>query len=66
MVKFSYIVCSTEESYDVTTLSLDEMHSSMKVHEQKMKGKKEEEQALKVMSAGKFGGRGRGGRGNGG
>jgi hypothetical protein len=57
--KFNYVVCSIEESNDVTTLSNDELQSSLLVHEQRMKGQKEhsEEQALKVSNAGR--GRGR-------
>jgi RNase H-fold protein (predicted Holliday junction resolvase) len=47
--KFNYVVCSIEESNDVTTLSIDELQSSLLVHEQRMKGQKDhsEEQALK-------------------
>ncbi|PNY03164.1 retrovirus-related Pol polyprotein from transposon TNT 1-94 [Trifolium pratense] len=57
--KFNYVTCSIEESNDVTTMSLDELQSSLIVHEQKMKGKKvnQDEQALKVFGAGR--GRGR-------
>jgi hypothetical protein len=57
--KFNYVVCSIEESNDVTALSIDELQSSLLVHEQRMKGQKEhsEEQALKVSNAGR--GRGR-------
>lgn len=63
--KFNYVVCSIEESNNVSTLSIDELQNSLLVHEQRMKGYKEEEQALKVTNAGKMEGRGRGrGRGN--
>ncbi|KAK2451463.1 putative mitochondrial protein [Trifolium repens] len=57
--KFNYVVCSIEESNDVTTLSIDELQSSLLVHEQRMKGQKEhsDEQALKMSNAGR--GRGR-------
>ncbi|KAK2357463.1 hypothetical protein QL285_094729 [Trifolium repens] len=57
--KFNYVVCSIEESNDVTALSIDELQSSLLVHEQRMKGQKEhsEEQALKVSNASR--GRGR-------
>jgi hypothetical protein len=57
--KFNYVVCSIEESNDVTTLSIDELQSSLLVHEQRMKGQKDhsDEQALKVSNAGR--GRGR-------
>lgn len=30
--KFNYVVCSFEESNDVTTLSIDELQSSLLVH----------------------------------
>jgi hypothetical protein len=60
--KFNYVVCSIEESNDVTTLSIDELQSSLIVHEQRMIGQKEsnEEQALKISNAGRGSGRGRG------
>jgi hypothetical protein len=35
--KFNYVVCSIEESNDVTTLTIDEVQSSLLVHEQRMK-----------------------------
>ncbi|MCH94588.1 retrovirus-related Pol polyprotein from transposon TNT 1-94, partial [Trifolium medium] len=59
--KFNYVVCSIEESNDVTTLTIEELQSSLLVHETRMKpGQiKDEEQALKV-SYGRGGGRGRG------
>ncbi|XP_058740872.1 uncharacterized protein LOC131613200 [Vicia villosa] len=48
--KFNYVVCSIEESNDVTTLSIDELQSSLLVHEQRMQGPRDhsEEQALKM------------------
>ncbi|MCI97870.1 retrovirus-related Pol polyprotein from transposon TNT 1-94, partial [Trifolium medium] len=51
--KFNYVVCSIEESNDVTSLSVDELQSSLLVHEQRMKGQKDhsEEQALKITNA---------------
>lgn len=58
--RFNYVVCSIEESNNVTTLTTDELQSSLLVHEQRMKGQREEEQALKVTNAGRNGGRGRG------
>lgn len=64
--KFNYVVCSIEESNDVTTLSIDELQSSLLVQEQHMKSQNQDidvEQALKV-SNGERGfvgyGRGRG------
>lgn len=49
--KFNYVVCSIEESNDVTTLSIDELQSSLLVQEQHMKSQNQDfdvEQALKV------------------
>ncbi|PNX55893.1 retrovirus-related Pol polyprotein from transposon TNT 1-94 [Trifolium pratense] len=59
--RFNHVVCSIELSSDVTTLSIDELQSSLIVHEQRVKGQqiKQEEQALKVTNGGR--GRGRGG-----
>ncbi|XP_019442326.1 PREDICTED: uncharacterized protein LOC109347051 [Lupinus angustifolius] len=48
MAKFNYVVCSIEESNDLSTLSVDELHGSLLVHEQRMKGYQEEEHVLKV------------------
>lgn len=74
--KFDYVVCSIEESKDIDALSLDELQSSLLVHEQKMnRSSSAEEQALKAStfnhslnSRGRGGGgsrgRGRGSRGN--
>ncbi|MCI81876.1 retrovirus-related Pol polyprotein from transposon TNT 1-94, partial [Trifolium medium] len=36
--RFNYVVCSIEESNDVTSLSVDELQSSLIVHEQRMRG----------------------------
>ncbi|XP_074346314.1 uncharacterized protein LOC141685084 [Apium graveolens] len=69
--KFNYIVCSIEESKDIDQLSVDELQSSLLVHEQKFRKVNGEEQALKVTSGEIIEGRGRGytrgrGRGRGG
>ncbi|XP_019414640.1 PREDICTED: uncharacterized protein LOC109326411 [Lupinus angustifolius] len=55
--KFNYVVCSIEESKDIDALSIDELQSSLIVHEQKFQRRSGEEQALKVTYEG---GRGRG------
>jgi len=58
--KFNYIVVSIEESKDIASLSVDELQSSLVVHEQKFRKKvKEEEHVLKVTQEEGFG-RGRG------
>ncbi|PNY07765.1 putative copia-type polyprotein [Trifolium pratense] len=60
--KFDYVVCSIEESNDIDTMSVDELQSSLLVHEQRMSNHIEEEQALKVThienSSSRFRGRG--------
>lgn len=58
--KFNYIVCSIEESKDIDKLLVDELQSSLIVHEQKFYKSSGEEQALKVTVEERFGGRGRG------
>jgi len=47
--KFNYVVCSIEESNDLSTLSLDELHGSLLVHEQRMQNAQLDEQVLKVV-----------------
>ncbi|KAJ1391310.1 Zinc finger, CCHC-type [Sesbania bispinosa] len=68
---FNFVVCAIEESKDIDELSLDELQSSLLVHEQKLKQPDTEEQALKASTnthsnsfRGRGRGRGRGGRGN--
>lgn len=56
--KFNYVVCSIEEAQDTSRLSIDELQSSLLVHEQRMISP-EEEQALKV-TYGESSNRGRG------
>jgi hypothetical protein len=60
--EFNYVVCSIEESNDVTTMSIDELQSSLQVHKQRIKCQQEanEEQALKISNQGRGYGRGRG------
>ncbi|KAK7259271.1 hypothetical protein RIF29_24873 [Crotalaria pallida] len=69
--KFNYVVCSIEESNDLDALTIDELQSSLLIHEQRMRPHVVEEQALKVSFGESSGGRGRGrgamrGRGRGG
>lgn len=69
--RFNYIVCSIEKSKDIDSLSVDELQSSLLVHEQKFRKSGVEEQALKVTGGERseakeedmFDGKGRG-RGN--
>lgn len=56
--KFDYVVCSIEESDNMDTMTIDELQSLL-VHEQRITGHVEEEQALKVTSD-EITGRGRG------
>jgi len=60
--RFNYMVCSIEESKDIDVLSIDELQSSLIVHEQKFQKHSGEEQALKVTSEDMFYGRGQGRR----
>lgn len=50
--KFTYVVCSIEESKDIDSLSVDALQSSLRCHEQKitrhLKGSSSNEQVLKV------------------
>jgi len=46
--KFNYVVCSIEESNDLSTMSIDELHGSLLVHKQRLNGYVQEELALKV------------------
>ncbi|KAE9605440.1 putative RNA-directed DNA polymerase [Lupinus albus] len=64
--KYNYIVCSIEESKDINEMTVDELYSSLLVHEHKIKRKEVIEQALKVTgdrsalrSSERFGDRGR-------
>ncbi|CAI9787681.1 unnamed protein product [Fraxinus pennsylvanica] len=45
--KFNYIVCAIEESKDIDAMSIDELQSSLIVHEQKFNRHSNDEQALK-------------------
>ncbi|KHN25123.1 Retrovirus-related Pol polyprotein from transposon TNT 1-94, partial [Glycine soja] len=63
--KFDYVVCSIEESKDTDTLTIDELQSSLLVHELRMTSHVEEAQALQIAHTDQHAeqGRGRGGRG---
>ena len=66
--KFMYVVVSIEESKDTETITLDELQSSLVVHEQKFKkNEKGDDKVLKVTHGRGMGFRGRGfsGRGRG-
>nr|XP_048332839.1 uncharacterized protein LOC125423226 [Ziziphus jujuba var. spinosa] len=70
-LRYDYIVCLSEESKDIDTLSLDELQSSLLVHEQKInRSTTIDEQALKASTYAQSSnsrGRGRGrGKGKGG
>lgn len=62
--KYDYVACSIQESKDIDVLSLDELQSSLLVHEQKMnRSSTFDEQALKAstfISSSNSRGRGRG------
>ncbi|XP_015075736.1 uncharacterized protein LOC107019886 [Solanum pennellii] len=61
--KFNFVVCSIEESKDIDELSIDELQSSLLVHEQKIIQQDKEEHALKATTdnpSRTSGGRGRG------
>ncbi|XP_073291061.1 uncharacterized protein [Primulina huaijiensis] len=56
--RFDYVVCSIEESNNLDILTIDELQSSLLVHEQRMNGHGGDEQALKVTYDNRVGGRG--------
>ena len=58
--KYNYIVVSIEESKDIDSLTIDELQSSLVVHEQKFHRNRGEEQAHKVSHEERYYGRGRG------
>ncbi|KAL6316965.1 hypothetical protein AAG906_024503 [Vitis piasezkii] len=61
--KYDYVVCSIEESNDLDTLSIDELQSSLLVHEHRISRHVVDEQALQVTTGAQQGGR-HGGRGH--
>ena len=56
---FNYIVCSIEESKDINCLTVDELQSSLLVHEQKFRKSRGDDQALRIYDE-RSGGRSRG------
>jgi len=46
--KFNYVVCAIEESNITSVLTIDELHGSLLVHEQRMQGMQVEEHVLKA------------------
>ncbi|XP_062173527.1 uncharacterized protein LOC133878987 [Alnus glutinosa] len=56
-LRFNYVVCSVEESNNLDTFTIDELQSSLLVHEQRMNGHGGYEQALKVTYDDRIGGR---------
>lgn len=61
---FNFVVCTIEETKDIDTMTVDELQSSLLIHEQKTRRKVNDEQVLKVEND-QVVGRGRGkGRGN--
>ncbi|KAG2404336.1 uncharacterized protein HKW66_Vig0112580 [Vigna angularis] len=46
--KFNYVVCAIEESNNINILTIDELHRSLLVHEQRMIEVQEEEHMLKA------------------
>ena len=51
---FDYVVCSIEESNNLTVMTIDKLQSNLLVYEQRLKGHKKEEQVLKVTGGEKF------------
>ncbi|XP_022958903.1 uncharacterized protein LOC111460051 [Cucurbita moschata] len=58
--KFDYIVCSIEESKGTTILTINELQSSLLVHEQLMSSHVEEDHALNITHGEQSRGRGHG------
>jgi len=44
--KFNYVVCPIEEPNNMDTMTIDELQSSLLVHEQRMMSPAEEEQVM--------------------
>lgn len=61
--RFGYVVLSVEEFNNLDILNIDELHSSLLLHEQRMNRHEGDEKALKVTYKERFGGKS-GGRGH--
>jgi len=59
-LKFDYVVCFIKESKDIDILTIDELQSSLLMHEQRMSSHIKEEQALQAIHENPSRGRGRG------
>ena len=57
--KFNYVVCPIEEPNNMDTMTIDELQSSLLVHEQRMMSPAEEEQVMQIVADEKSG-KGRG------
>ncbi|KAI3501210.1 hypothetical protein L1887_29073 [Cichorium endivia] len=60
---YNFVVCTIEESKDIDTMTVDELQSSLLIHEQKIRRKVNDDQVLKIESeqgTGRGRGRGRG------
>lgn len=51
------MVCSIKESNNLTIMTIDELHSSLLIHEQRMQGRRKDEHALKITNTEGVGGR---------
>ncbi|KAH0706526.1 hypothetical protein KY289_011602 [Solanum tuberosum] len=56
--KFNFVVCSIEESHDIDLLSIDELQSSLLIHEKKFTQQENEEVALNASTNDRSGGQG--------
>jgi len=56
-LKFNYVICSIEESNDLSIMTINELQSSLLVHEQRMQGQKKEEHAVNITNSKKSIGR---------
>jgi len=62
--KFNFVVCFIEEAHDIEELSIDELQSSLLIHEKKINQQEIKEQALKVSIENRSTSKGKRGRGS--